>query len=654
MTTETETLTFPKLLAQARALKEADPEMDDKLDAIMIDAQRLNLSAARAEKLFKALKDTGLGVQVLRKAYGEKKDEGAKARREEKKNVTPETIDERTVIYTDAGNGYVDAVKAAWAVVLEKSKGGGYLYSYGADIVRLIRDEKTKRLRMECLTRSKLRTELNRHILWMTPAGKDSYESISCPPDIAEELFNTADSGLPILYGVTHTPFYVVGEEASGRASERGDVILIDQEGYHPAGYYYDPAGVKVTGASSDPTDEEVAEAKRWLFEEVYPNFPFDDGDGRSDSSKAHLFALLVQPLIRAVIDGPTPIYFVTKSERRTGAGLLIETTGLLATGEEPAAQTMPDNAEEVRKTIAAMARSGDPYAWFDNLSDAVDSSAIASASASGKVRSRKLGTDEMGEYPVTCTLIMDGNKPKVSDEIAMRCAPIRMHCPAPERRPLSEFKHTPLKPWVGKNRGEGVRHILNLLNRAFSRMRAGGVAYTSAVNLAGFEVWCEVMGGILTTLDMPGFLGNLDIVRVEANEENTTRVQLVEAWLTADNFGNWRQIGDPDEADDEFTSLVDIVDQNEIAITLKGLTGKARAQSLSAWVRQNANESIWVDTERFVGEVFIRTKKWSNGYRYALERGRRASRIPPAEKDHILHRVARVMTQMREVAETE
>jgi hypothetical protein len=71
----------------------------------------------------------------------------------------------------------------------------------------------------------------------------------------------------------------------------------------------YDPDSgllLRLHGLEDVRTDMPVDEAREWLLNELFGDFPFVD-----DASRAHTLALVLEPFVRPTIDGPTPLYLI-------------------------------------------------------------------------------------------------------------------------------------------------------------------------------------------------------------------------------------------------------------------------------------------------------------------------------------------------------
>ena len=127
----------------------------------------------------------------------------------------------------------------------------------------------------------------------------------------------------------------------------------------------------------------------------------------------------------------------------------------------------------------------------------------------------RLLGTNQTITLPNKATWLITANNPSTSLEIARRSVRIRLE-PGMDRPWLRQgFKHDPLRAWVRENR---PRLIAALLLLAQAWLAAGQPC--SPQVLGSFEDWSRIMGGILEVASIPGFLGNLEELYEQADEE--------------------------------------------------------------------------------------------------------------------------------------
>jgi hypothetical protein len=99
------------------------------------------------------------------------------------------------------------------------------------------------------------------------------------------------------------------------------------------------------------------------LLDDVFCDFPFKDA-----ASRSHVFAALLLPFVRELIDGPTPLHLFDAPTPGTGKGLLMNVLSLIHTGRGAAMISAPSDDDEWRKRITAMLFRGQKQIVLDNL----------------------------------------------------------------------------------------------------------------------------------------------------------------------------------------------------------------------------------------------------------------------------------------------
>ncbi|MEP0322396.1 hypothetical protein [Bauldia litoralis] len=614
---------FSDVLADANALAKDAP-----LDAVKAVIRHAYVAGADGLDIgeLKSILASKMKGRATKADLTETFDAIGKSVRAEKRKTAAVSADGAKPMLNIVDDGFEFCLTETWSEVTKRSEGGGLLFTNGSRLIRTATDQRTGRKSAEpIVTTGVMRAVLNDVISWWrTKEKSEDLVNIDTPASIGNAFLNGVmpAGALPYLYGVMRAPFYV---------RDGGEIVLIDQPGYHSAGYIYDPPeGLTIPAVSDKPTAGEVEAAKRFLFDDALVDFPFDDGaDGDGTSSRAHALAALIQMFVRPVIAGPTPIYLFSKPMAGTGAGLLLDTLMMTASGERAALQTFPDNEEEVRKMLASATDAGMPYVIFDNVAvgTTVDSASLASATTTGKIVSRRLGGNTMIEAEVRQLFALTGNNVALSHELARRCVLVHLDAHTdPTKR--SRFKHDQLA-WLPTVRGEVVAAVLTLVNHWIA------TPVPATGRLAGFEEWSDVVGGILESAGIEGFLVNKTLIASRANEESEAKSLFVGLWLAQDGFGSPRQVGDPDDdisGDPGSKSLVTLITENQIDIrnadgrSLWGRDGAAKAQALSYVLRSMQDNEF----ETPEGPAVVRIKRTTRGNRYYLEPGRQRRRAAP------------------------
>jgi hypothetical protein len=327
------------------------------------------------------------------------------------------------------------------------------------------------------------------------------------PPDdvVADILALPPDklTMLPQLAGISASPLVLPD----------GRILL--ESGYDQAsGYLLDLGGLE--GVRDDIPVEEAA---RLLADELLVDFPFAD-----DASLAHTIAMLVQPFVRPLIAGPTPMYMIEAPAQGTGKGLLAEVAGVVAEGRDPAIMTLGDREEETDKRITALLVASASTILLDNVAE-IRSSTLAAALTASTWRGRLLGRSEMANVPNTATWIATGNNIELSIENGRRVVPIRLDAQMAHPEERDEFRH-PLPAWAYEQRVELVSACLSLVR---SWQEAGKPPGTAA--LGRYESWVQVVGGIVALAGFEGFLANRADRVAAADSESAEWTVLIQAW---------------------------------------------------------------------------------------------------------------------------
>ena len=240
----------------------------------------------------------------------------------------------------------------------------------------------------------------------------------------------------------------------------------------------------------------------------------------------AHAVCLLVLPLVRNLIDGPTPLHLMEKPKAGTGAGLLIEMIAYVVTGRPIPTMTEARSDDEWRYRITSKLREVEPFLLIDNLHQPLKSPHLAAAITSTVWEDRKIGSSETVRLPVRCAWVATANNPVLSDEIQRRTVRIRLDAGVEKPWERKGFKHSDLKTWARENRAELVGAVLTLAQGWIVAGQPPGKQ-----RLGSFESWAAVIGGILQVAEIPGFLENRQNLYATADPEDLTWRQFFAEW---------------------------------------------------------------------------------------------------------------------------
>jgi hypothetical protein len=266
-----------------------------------------------------------------------------------------------------------------------------------------------------------------------------------------------------------------------------------------------------------------VAQAKSLFVDDLFVDFPF-----ASESDRAHAMAALLLPFARRMVQGCTPLHVVESPSVGSGKSLLCHLISIVCTGKTSDISTMPDQEEEIRKTLTAELLKGCPMTVLDNANERreLNSQALAAALTAPIWRSRILGRTEMITLPNIAMWMLTGNNPRLSGELTRRSIRIRIDPKRDRAWQRSGFKHDPVTLWARQHRSELVHAALVLIQ---AWIAAGQPLSTQ--RLGSFEHWAAVMGGILEVIDQPGFLVNLEEMYADADAGGEMWREFIQAW---------------------------------------------------------------------------------------------------------------------------
>jgi hypothetical protein len=321
------------------------------------------------------------------------------------------------------------------------------------------------------------------------------------------------DAVLPRLRGIVDRPVFTAGG------------VLVTAAGYDAGSQLWlAPApGLVVPEIAAEPGPHEVDAARALLLDELLYDFSYAD-----QASRANALALLLLPLVRPMIDGPTPLHLVEASCIGTGKGLLVDACHIVATGRVAAATAEVGDDDEWRKSILALLMGGPELVLIDNVNGFLDSGALAGTLTARSIDGRVLHSSRTASPPVRCVWAATGNNVRLSPELARRTALIRLVATTarPWERPAEDFKHPELRGWASESRGELVAAALTLCAAWVAAGRPQGPS-----RVGRFEDWSAAMSGILEVVGVAGFMGNAGELTEHNSDDDALWSAFVAAW---------------------------------------------------------------------------------------------------------------------------
>lgn len=413
--------------------------------------------------------------------------------------------DEMTLPVLDADDGSLPNITPQAWIALAARNDPPILFHYAGGLSRIEVDERHGPV-VRPLTRDALRHHLARAARFEKQGGAE----VAPPLVVVRDMMVDPDPPLPVLRGITRCPC----------VTPHGRIV---RAGYDTSsGLYYAPTSdLKIAPVVPErPTTSQIARARElWL--ELVVDFPFAGPAGR-----AHAIALGLQPFVRELIDGLTPLYAIDKPDPGTGAGLLAEVLLWPALGDDLPVMAVGKDEDEWRKRLTASLVNSPTALLIDNVKRRLESGALSAAITARAWEDRLLGYTRIVRLPVRCAWIVTGNNLLLSSELSRRA--VRIALDAQTERPWlrTGFRHPDLRHWVAQRRSALVAAALTLIAAWDAAGRPEGEPV-----LGRFESWSRVMGGILAVAGIEGFLSDLDEQYSAVDAEAMAWAEFVNAW---------------------------------------------------------------------------------------------------------------------------
>lgn len=367
------------------------------------------------------------------------------------------------------------------------------------------------------LSISDLQCELAYAARWYEQGEKD-LKPVFPPSLVVRDLMRKASEWAPVLRDIVHVPVF-------GK-----DWRLLQEPGYHKADQLlYVPDHGSIPSVGTHPTRAQVRRARGLLFDELLGQFPFNDC-----SQRAAVIAAAIVPFVRGRIEGSTPLHLIDSPGPGTGKTLLADVVSILALGREPAANTEIASADDLRKWVTAMALSGEEVILIDNINDKLHGSALAAALTKVQWCDRIVGTSRLARGVMRSLWLATGNNVTVSPEIARRLVRCRLDAGMQRPNAREGFRHPDLRGWAKAHRNDLIWAVLTLTQRWVAAGCPDGQR-----SLASFESYSRIIGGILHTAGVSGFMESLVVDQQRGDDETIEWVAFISAWH--ERFGTQR-----------------------------------------------------------------------------------------------------------------
>jgi hypothetical protein len=346
---------------------------------------------------------------------------------------------------------------------------------------------------LKAATRETVQSVAGKAAHWIRTSEREGISSVAPPRDLCSIFLDSPEDwrGVPVIEGTATAPFFAP------------DGSLCDSTGYHPSSrtWLSLPDGFALPDTS--PTPQNIEAARRLILQTILGEVSFAD-----NASRAHAVAQIILPFVRRLIPGPTPLHLWNAPLRGSGKSYAAELCIWPFALPTPTAEK--GNVEEWRKSLFCKLATGPSHVFFDNVKGSLNSSTLDAmvTSQSGQFEERLTGTGTNITVNTSVVWVATANNAELTEDAATRSIVIQVdpNCENPETR---KFQSDPIS-FIRENRGQVVGAVLTLV-RAWQQ--AGSPAYAGGNNCR-FPHWQDVIGGILETVQIPGFLDNLETER--------------------------------------------------------------------------------------------------------------------------------------------
>jgi hypothetical protein len=278
--------------------------------------------------------------------------------------------------------------------------------------------------------------------------GKPKLVPIIPPNWVVESLASSSElQGIRHLVSIIETP------------QMRPDGTLVERPGYDRAtGLVYRPLD-RIPPIKERPSIDDAVAARDELLE-VAADFPFE-----SAAHRGAWLSMILTGMARAAIDGATPLFLIDANVRGAGKTLLAQATSIITTGRQSPVMLWPEDEEERRKAITALAIAGDNIVLLDNVEGVLGGAALNAALTSTTWTDRILGLSKTtGRLPLTTCWVATANNCELGRDTTRRTIHVRITSPLEHPEDRIGFKHPNLKRWVQEHRPRLVATALTIL----------------------------------------------------------------------------------------------------------------------------------------------------------------------------------------------
>jgi hypothetical protein len=308
----------------------------------------------------------------------------------------------------------------------------------------------------------------------------------------------------------------------------RADGTVLQTPGYDEVtGLLYEPDGQTVKVPTSPTRDDAIAASQAIL--KTVADFPF-----ATPAHRAAWLAFVLTPLARHAFPGPSPLFLIDANIRASGKSLLADTASIIVTGRDIARMAYPQDDDETRKRITAIAINGDQIVLIDNIIGGLGGAALDAALTGSTWKDRILGRSEIVEMPLITTWAATGNNVAVIGDMGRRVCHVRLHSTLEKPEERDDIEHKNLRQWVRVERPRLLAAALTMLS-AYCR---AGRPDLKLKAWGSFENWSDLVRQTIVWVGLPDPGDTREELQRASDREASALRAIIEGWPEIDPDG--------------------------------------------------------------------------------------------------------------------
>lgn len=376
------------------------------------------------------------------------------------------------------------------------------LYVYGNALARIIGDQ------LDANINEKSLTYVLSHSLKFMERGRHGLESTMPPVRLAGNILARGHwPEFPKLKAMSRIPF----------VSQDGRLVV--EDGYDEGSGVYLKSNIEIGDIT--PTDEMITWSKKHL-KWILADYPF-----KTESDRTNAISFMLLPFVKPFIRGICPMCLTDAPTRGTGKTHLMKMLYTAVSGDDLAVTNFNslNGDEEIEKKIVGFLLNGASHILLDNLTGELSSSVLEAMLTSRSYAPRLLGGNKVPVLPNNLIMLSTGNNVSLSSDMLSRTVFVRLDANMQDPTKRKFRNKYALEVAQTKGRAETVQACLILINKWLQ----DGMPQADIIHR--FPRWADVMGGIMGSVGIDGFLDNKNDMEAMKDPMTAAWTSFFEAW---------------------------------------------------------------------------------------------------------------------------